>query len=263
MNAETLIAVQAYAGDKHQVETMLDGWLIHDRRVVIISPEDSRVEIDHPDVECRWAGKRGWAGEHTLDRQLMHLEIMAEYPERYILYNDADSFCITPEIPRYLYDTDDTFFSNEATTIEMLHAAEFLASMSIEDADIDTREKRTDTKSAVRQLLDRGDFNVEAAYAKQPLVYQPPYFFSQRVLKGMIGAADESRSPENLMIPFIDWWWPNLVRVAGMEHQGYPDGRVFSLEQILGEIRMHDVRLVHPVKTRALLDRLYAEVRGV
>ena len=113
VNEDTLVVVHCYQGDMANVETMLPKWLHHGCPVLILSPADSPVVIDHPGVECRSAGQVGWNGEHTVDRQLAHFRIIAEYPQKYLLMHDADSVCVSPEIPSYLYQgTDNAFYSN-------------------------------------------------------------------------------------------------------------------------------------------------------
>jgi hypothetical protein len=125
MNEDTLVAVHCYAGDKQQVENALPVFLHHECPVLVLSPEDSKVEIDHPGVECRWAGKRGYFGQDSLDRQRAHLEILASYPQKFFLLNDADSMCLSPKLPDYLYqEAEGTVFSNVVNETRP-HASEY------------------------------------------------------------------------------------------------------------------------------------------
>ena len=112
-NSDTLVVVHCYAGDRDQVVNALPLYLHHGCPVLILSPEDAPVEIDHPGVECRSAGKAGYFGQESLDRQRQHLEIVLSYPQNHFLLNDSDSFCLSPKIPDYLYEAGDVFFSNE------------------------------------------------------------------------------------------------------------------------------------------------------
>jgi hypothetical protein len=114
MNPDTLVVVHCYSGDAEQVKNALPIYLSHECPVLILSPEDAPVIIDHPGVECRQAGKRGYFGQDSLDRQRAHLEILLEYPQTYFLLNDSDSVCLSPEIPAYLYArANGTVWSNE------------------------------------------------------------------------------------------------------------------------------------------------------
>ncbi len=81
--------------------------------MLVLSPEDSPVHIDHPQVTCRSAGKAGWKGEHVVWRQVEHWKIIAEFPQRFLLLNDADSVCLSPGLPAHLYGSPDTFWSTE------------------------------------------------------------------------------------------------------------------------------------------------------
>jgi hypothetical protein len=114
MNPDTLVVVHTYAGDAHQVEAFLPQYLHHGCPVLVLSPEDSPVHIEHPEVEYRSAGKAAYFGQASLDRQRAHLEILAELPYRFFLLNDSDSMCLSPEIPSYLYEqAENTIWSNE------------------------------------------------------------------------------------------------------------------------------------------------------
>jgi hypothetical protein len=94
------------------VRAFLPQYQHHGCPVVVLSPADAPVDIEG--VECRAAGKRGYFGQDSLDRQREHLRILLEYPQRYFLLNDADSFCLSPEIPAYLYaNAEGTIWSTE------------------------------------------------------------------------------------------------------------------------------------------------------
>lgn len=114
MNESTLITFHCYQGDQAQVEFLLPEARKHGCHIVVFSPEDSKVVI--PGVECRHAGKRAYIGQVSLDRQRYHLSMILEHPQQFYLMNDADSCCLSPEIPRRLYDNSaDTIWSNEVT----------------------------------------------------------------------------------------------------------------------------------------------------
>jgi hypothetical protein len=112
VNDDTLVAVHCYSGDADNVRAFMPQYLHHGCPVVVLSPRDAPVRIEG--VDCRSAGRRGYYGQASLDRQREHLKILLEYPQRYFLLNDADSFCLSPEIPRYLYENaEGTIWSTE------------------------------------------------------------------------------------------------------------------------------------------------------
>lgn len=113
-NPDTLVVVHCYAGDADQVSNALPLFLHHGCPVLVLSPTDAPVRIDHVGVECRSAGQAAYIGQPSLDRQRAHLELLLEYPQTWFLLNDADSVCLSPLLPKYLYEGGDTVFSNEA-----------------------------------------------------------------------------------------------------------------------------------------------------
>jgi hypothetical protein len=112
---KTLVAVHCYAGDADLVRAFLPQYLHHETNVLILSPENAPVNIDHPRVECRSAGKAAYFGEDSLERQRLHLQILLEYPYDWFLLNDSDSMCLSRKIPEYLYQHPGTVWSNEVS----------------------------------------------------------------------------------------------------------------------------------------------------
>lgn len=109
--AQTLVVVHCYAGDRELVEAFLPQYRHHGCDLLLLSPKDAPVMIEG--IECRSAGKRGYYGQDSLDRQREHLQILLEYPHQWFLLNDSDSMCLSPDIPGYLYESGDTVWSNE------------------------------------------------------------------------------------------------------------------------------------------------------
>jgi hypothetical protein len=149
MNENTLVSVHGYAGDAHQIRAFMPAHEAHGCPIVIVSPDDSRIDNLSPHL-CRFAGKREYIGVESLKRQVAHMKVLLEYPFEYFLANDADSFVVTPVIPRYVYQ-EDVLWSNEVS--DMCH-------------------KRPDS------------------YKLPRLACQPPYFFSRRILERMVAAAE-------------------------------------------------------------------------
>lgn len=115
MNANTLIAISAYSGDLGQIETNLPSYLHHGCPVVLLTPTDAPIErISCAKVSCRSVGLKGWIGPQTLERQRLFWELLlAECSQLWFLFHDADSICLTPRIPAYLYQDPNIFWSNE------------------------------------------------------------------------------------------------------------------------------------------------------
>lgn len=99
----TLVVVHCYSGDKAQVEEFLPYWLHHDSPVLILSPADAKVKIEHPEVLNASAGKKGWKGQHTIVRQIRHWKLALKQPQEWFFLNDSDSLCISRDLPDYLY----------------------------------------------------------------------------------------------------------------------------------------------------------------
>jgi hypothetical protein len=129
MNPNTHVSVHCYEGDGHQVRDAMELYLHHQCPLTIISPTDSQVVIDG--VECRFAGQREGsikthvfsssgdmkprtvtAGPIANQRQIEQMKLLLTYPEKFFLMNDADSFCLSPEISQYLYDSPDIIWCN-------------------------------------------------------------------------------------------------------------------------------------------------------
>jgi len=103
MNEDTLVVVHCYEGDADQTRILLPYFMHHETPVLLLSPEDSPVVIDHPGITCLSAGKKGWKGRHTLRRQVAHWKLALQQPATWFFLNDADSLCLTAKLPEYLY----------------------------------------------------------------------------------------------------------------------------------------------------------------
>lgn len=112
MNENTLIVVCGYNGDAHQIEDLRPAFEHHQRPILILSPEDAPITTFH-EHQCLATGKRAYIGQDSLDRQHRHLLAALEQPFEWYLFNDSDSFCISSEIPSYLYMEKDVLWSNE------------------------------------------------------------------------------------------------------------------------------------------------------
>lgn len=113
MNPDTLVSVHCYQGDADRVRHALSKGLYHHHEchVVVMSPRDSRVKIEG--VECQYGGGVGYIGAVSLSRQVEHMKILLSHPHQWFLMNDSDSFCLSPELPKELYQHPNTIWSNE------------------------------------------------------------------------------------------------------------------------------------------------------
>lgn len=110
MNPDTRVAVCCYQGDAHQVIELMPFIKHHGCPITILSPEDSQVLL--PGLDCRQGGKRCYIGWDGVERMREHLRILLTYPEQFFYINDSDSFCVSPELPAYLYAEPDVVWSS-------------------------------------------------------------------------------------------------------------------------------------------------------
>lgn len=246
-NPNTLIVVHCWQGDQDLVENALGVHLRHLRPILVLSPEDSPVEIDDPHVKNYSAGKRGYFGQDSLDRQRLHLEYLLKQPYEYFLLNDADSMCLSPNLPPYLYlpENRGILWSNEV------------------------RDWRTHDTPYPRLAL------------------QPPYFMHRSVIERLLTVADKPEVAAHPITPYIDWYMLALAEEAGVQHATFPDGASFPAwrrdeiaetqqlghdfrhayvtdGKILGDVAMRGcVRngavFLHSIKHRPVLDMLLGE----
>ena len=111
---DTLVVVHCYKGDKEIAKNAMPQFLHHGAQVLVLSPEDSPVRLRRSGVRSRQGGRAAYYGQDSLDRQRKHLEMLLDEPYEFFLLNDADSMCLSPTIPRYLYEqSDGVVWSNE------------------------------------------------------------------------------------------------------------------------------------------------------
>lgn len=113
LNPNTLVSVHCYQGDADQVRMLLPWFEHHQAPLVICSPVDSPVtNIGHH--LCLHDGRAGHVGAHTWERQRLQMERLLTLGNecRWFLLNDADSICLTPKLPAYLFDEEDVVWGN-------------------------------------------------------------------------------------------------------------------------------------------------------
>lgn len=184
MNEDTRVAICCYEGDAHQLN--LDAYLHHECPVTILSPENSRVIVEHPGLNYRFGGVRAYIGQESLDRQRRHLGILLEYPENHFLIHDSDSVCLDAKIPSYLYAEPDLVWSNQVDDCIPDHQNQFAESWP-------------------------------------HVAFQPPYFLSRKTIERMLAVADDPRVQASPIMPFIDFYMVQLTMVAGLPWRRFND----------------------------------------
>ena len=225
MNEDTRVGVCCYAGDGDQVLANLGLYLHHGCPVTILSPEDSKVEIQHPGVVNRFGGKRAHVGQDSLDRERRHLEILLEFPEKYFMIHDADSVCLDPKFPDYLYAEPDLVWSNQVNNTLREHQPYFPKGWP-------------------------------------HIAFQPPYFLSRKTIEALLAVADDPQCVASPMMPFIDHYMLQLTYTAGLPWKRLV-GCVACQPHLARELVRRGVSIFHGIKDTkdmyALLDarRLY------
>jgi hypothetical protein len=111
MNPDTLVAVSCYAGDKFRVEQGLELYLSHECPIVLLSPADAPVSLDHPGISSRSSGVAGVEGQAHLDRWDDYFRILLTFPQKHFLICDSDAFCLSPQLPGRFYAEPEVFWS--------------------------------------------------------------------------------------------------------------------------------------------------------
>lgn len=215
MNPNTRVAVHCYAGDGRQVSEMLAHHQTHECPITILSPEDSKVEM--PDVDCRFGGKQESIGPLSVARQREHMKILLSYPENHFLMNDADSLCLSPQIPPYLYAEPDVVWSNVVW--------------------IESPDERT--------ACDHRNLPY--------LAFQPPYFLSRWTIEKLLSVQVPYRGAFD---GFIDHFMMQTAVGGGIVWKGFHGGISSALslnnpefERSFVKVRHTGAVFVHGVKT--------------
>jgi hypothetical protein len=225
MNDDTLVVVCGYAGDAAQVVANWPMYEHHKCPIVILSPEDSQITGDMLPVRstiCRGVGKRAYIGPESLDRQRKHLRCLLDFPQKYFLINDSDSFCLSPTIPRYVYDAEKAWSNIVSDAIHIR----------------------------------------KPTYWLPRLAFQPPYFFSRGVLERLVLGTEITPFDEQtpyidhyMMSLTVHSKVPYQGFVDGAScGTNTPEG--FRLMDEL--VRRHGRVFVHSIKTGEIMRHLYA-----
>ena len=226
-----LVAISGYSGDQHQIENNWDCIAHHKAPVLILSPIDAPITKLH-DAKCFSVGKKGWIGPHTLQRHVRFLRKLMEEQADFYLFHDADSICLSPELPKYLFNTPDVHWSNEV---------------------FDTNPSPS--------LLPKLAFQPPYFFSKgvlQSLIRSaatPAQSFTVLTAQGSMPLPTEC----------IDHFEMQIVYSAGLRHSTFPDGASFEtmsehgLNTMSEHVRALGKIFIHQVKTKPVLDRLTAD----
>jgi hypothetical protein len=231
MNEKTTIAISGYSGDQHQIESNWPVYAHHQRPIMILSPGDAPVQKIH-DAKMVQAGKKGWIGPHTLERQRDFLRILLDSQGEFFLFNDADSVCLSPEIPKYLFDSPEIFWSNEV--LDTNPSPSHLPKLAFQPPYFFS-------KSVLRSLVRCSG--------------TPALSFTQPTAQGSMPLPTEC----------IDHWMLQIVYAANISHRTFPDGASWEttsehgLNLMSEQVRAHGKIFIHQVKTKSVLDRLMAD----
>lgn len=228
VNPDTLVSVHGYAGDANQVKFMMPYYRHHGCPVVVMSPTDSpileKVIGAHPDVTYENGGSRAYTGQLSLDRQIAHLEMLLKHKQRYFLMNDADSVCLSPQLPKYLYDEPDVLWS--------------------------------------QVVSDEMHIRPDPAYPWPRLAFQPPYFCSREVVEKLLSVARDIKAEPQT--PFIDWCMMAWAVGAQIPYKSYHNGvscptwtggRLYheGIRLMEGMVQNHGTIFLHSIKSLDVL----------
>lgn len=221
--ANVLVTVHGYFGDQHQIRHGLHVNEAHGCPIVIFSPIDSPITKMGPHI-CRAVGKRAYIGPLSLERQRLHLKAMLEYPFEYFLANDSDSYCLAPQIPKYLFE-EDVLWSNEVS--DMMH-------------------HRDMTK-----------------YKWPRLAFQPPYFMSRSIVERLVEAAPTVEcDPQTPFIDWCMMSWAIAGDIPHKNFRdgiSCPSTTSDGFNLMRRMVRIEGKVMVHSVKHHAVLHRLQEE----
>jgi hypothetical protein len=223
MNPDTRVAICCYQGDAHQVLELMPFYQHHECPITILSPEDSPVLLPAP-LDCRMGGKRCYIGWDGIERMKAHLRILInETSENFFLINDADSFCITPELPAYLYAEPDVLWT------------------SVFPNDIPEQQPGF-------------------AEGMPHVAFHPPWFLSRGVIEKLLAVGDDVQPNE--FLPFIDYWMLEAAVKAGITWKSFeqsmslPTNSDPACAQRALEMASQGAKFYHSVKTGAFAGRL-------
>jgi hypothetical protein len=224
LNPDTLVSIHGYVGDAAQIKTFLPYYLHHQTPVLILSPTDSPItsaEVpSRPTIKYQTGGLRAYVGQVSLDRQIEHLKILLQQKENYFLMHDSDSVCLSPELPRYLYNEPQVLWSNVVS--DEMHPR-------------------------------------DPEYPFPRLAFQPPYFCHRSVVEKLLTVADTVKgNPRTPFIDWCMMAWavsagvPYKTFPDGMSCPTNADNRE-AVRCMREGVGIHGKIFLHSIKTREMM----------
>jgi len=229
--SKTLVAISGYSGDQHQIENNWGVYAHHGHPILILSPEDAPIPKINTSQNIS-AGEKGWIGPQTLVRQQLFLRELLNQNFDYYLFHDADSVCLEPNIPKYLYDSPHVFWSNEVPDLNP-------------------------SPSRLPKIALQPPYFFSLSVLRA--------LFRHSVTPAMSFYRPVKQKAMPLPTECIDHWMLQIVYSAGIPHVTFPDGASFEttsehgLNTMSEHVRAHGKVFIHQVKTRPVLDRLLSD----
>jgi hypothetical protein len=226
MNEQTLVSCHGYSGDAPQVRILMQYLRHHQCPVVVVSPENAPLNarnVPGMGLAYRTGGVKAYIGQQSLDRQIEHMRLLLKFPQNWFLMNDSDSVCLSPELPRYLYD-EDVFWSNVVS---------------------DEMHDRSGTPG----------------YKWPRLAFQPPYFCSRKILEQLVAIGPKYKADPQT--PFIDHCLMMWSIAGNIPYKNFPNGcscptRDYEqgMKHMSDMVRFHGSIMLHSIKNAEALSRM-------
>jgi len=231
MNPKILVAISGYDGDRHQIINNWPCYEHHKTSILVLSPADAPVQKIH-NAKMIQTGEKGWIGPQTLERHKKFLRVLLNQSADFYLFHDADSVCLSPELPKYLFDNPDTHWSNEV---------------------LDTNPGPSRLPKIAMQppyMFSRGVLKSLVRISSTPA-------------QSYVHVTAQGTMP--LPTVCIDHLQLQLVYAANVPHRTFPDGASWEttselgLNQMSEQVRAHGKVFIHQIKSKPVLDRLMAD----
>lgn len=173
---------------------------------------------------CVCAGEKSYTGQKSWDRQYLQLKSLLQFPQKWFLLNDSDSFCLTPKLPDYLYEDEDMVWSNQ----------------------VDDFRKPGQNWEHYKPI----PHDYHKGY---PIIaMQPPYFLSRKALQAIVDTCEGLIACP--ITPYIDWWWIPAVYKSGLKHQCFHNAVSCESQSHIGQRWMRHrisqgAEFIHSVKS--------------
>lgn len=229
LNPNTLVSIHGYAGDRKQIDILMDLYTHHECPIVIMSPSDSPIKSVGPHICWHGKGLRAYTGQLSWDRQWEQMKQLLTYPFDWFFCNDSDSCSLEAKFPEYLYEDENTVYSNEVE---------------------DFRKPGESWQGLPPWPLD---------YHAPPfelIAMQPPYFMHRKAMQKLVDVGPGIACP---ITPFIDWQLPYLCTLGGVNHKPFRNCASCETETpngiaVMSQCVLRGSIFVHAIKTQKAKD---------